>query len=460
MANRDLLADAIADAKAVKEVAIANAKAALEEAFTPHLKDMLAQKINEMEELEETEELAEVDKEKKMEEEKEVKEGKKEDMDEAKDKMDEAENMDEELDLEEILAELELDEGDDIDEAKDMDEAKEVDEAKDKVDEAEDMDEGDDMYEGDDVYEAEEEEVEVDAEEEINLEDMSEEDLKGFIEEIIEDMIEDGELVPGPNADESEAEEDEGAEAEGEVGDADVDVDVDLQEGKEKVNESALLAALGGIVGTSSAALLVQYLENYAEQNPDSPIGKIMKKVQAVAAGTGAATGMTAGKTAELEEGILDFLKKKKKSAPAPTKPTEKVLGVDFDGNYIYGEGKEELEEAKEVIKTLRSDLNEVNLLNSKLLYTNKIFRGKNLTENQKIKVLKAFDKAETVKEAKAIFETLNENLVAKTNKSNIRESLGAASKPAGVSPKRSLNESIVEEDAMVSRFKKLAGIN
>ena len=45
MANRDLLADAIADAKAVKEVAIANAKAALEEAFTPHLKDMLAQKL-------------------------------------------------------------------------------------------------------------------------------------------------------------------------------------------------------------------------------------------------------------------------------------------------------------------------------------------------------------------------------------------------------------------------------
>ena len=59
MANRDLLADAIADAKAVKEVAIANAKAALEEAFTPHLKDMLAQKINEMEEIDEVEEISE-----------------------------------------------------------------------------------------------------------------------------------------------------------------------------------------------------------------------------------------------------------------------------------------------------------------------------------------------------------------------------------------------------------------
>jgi len=386
MANRDLLKEAIADAKAVKEVAIANAKAALEEAFTPHLKDMLAQKINEMDELEETD-LAEVDKEKKMKEEKEVKEGKKEDMDEAKDKMDEAEDMDEELDLEEILAELELGEGEDMDEAKD------IDEAKDEMDEAEDMDEGEDMYEA---------EEEIETEEEINLEDMSEEDLKGFIEEIIEDMIEDGELVPGPNADESEAEEEEGAEAEGEVGDADVDVDVDLQEGEEAMEEAAM----------GMSALV----------NAFKMLGDSAKKA---------------------------FIKAIEFEIPGIT-----------PGMGYYGEGKEELEEAKQTIEILRSDLNEVNLLNSKLLYTNKIFKGKNLTENQKIKVLKAFDKAETVKEAKAIFETLNENLVAKTKKSNIRESLGAASKPAGVAPKRNLNEGIVEEDAMVSRFKKLAGIN
>ena len=121
---------------------------------------------------------------------------------------------------------------------------------------------------------------------------------------------------------------------------------------------------------------------------------------------------------------------------------------------------EKDLKEAKDVINHLRSELNEVNLLNSKLLYTNKIFRGKTLTENQKIKVLKAFDKAETVKEAKNIFETLNENLVAKSIKSNIRESLGMASKSAGVAPKRPLNENVIQEDAMVARFKKLAGIN
>ena len=50
MTNRDLLKEAIADAKAVKEVAITNAKAALEEAFTPHLKEMFEKKMMNMEE--------------------------------------------------------------------------------------------------------------------------------------------------------------------------------------------------------------------------------------------------------------------------------------------------------------------------------------------------------------------------------------------------------------------------
>jgi hypothetical protein len=51
--NRDLLKEAIADAKAVKETAIANAKAALEESFGPFLREKLSQKISEMEETEE-----------------------------------------------------------------------------------------------------------------------------------------------------------------------------------------------------------------------------------------------------------------------------------------------------------------------------------------------------------------------------------------------------------------------
>src|SRR5210317_414581 len=50
MANKDLFKQAIAEAKSVREAAIANAKEALEETLTPHLKDMLAAKLQEMEE--------------------------------------------------------------------------------------------------------------------------------------------------------------------------------------------------------------------------------------------------------------------------------------------------------------------------------------------------------------------------------------------------------------------------
>ena len=41
----DLLKEAIADAKAVRETALENAKMALEEAFTPRLQSMLSKKI-------------------------------------------------------------------------------------------------------------------------------------------------------------------------------------------------------------------------------------------------------------------------------------------------------------------------------------------------------------------------------------------------------------------------------
>ena len=400
MANRDLLADAIADAKAVKEVAIANAKAALEEAFTPHLKDMLAQKINEMEDLEEND-LAEVDKEKQ--EEAEMKKEGYGKTYETKKEMKE-EELEEELNLEEILAELELEEEKDnsMEEAyhQDMEEEKHssMEETYGKKEMEEEKDNS--MEEAAHKEMEEEMDMKMDDDAEINLEDMSEDELKTMIEDVIEDMIEDGELVPGPNADESEEEEMEDTD-DGMEGDADVDIevdDIDLQEGKEEQMEEAMM-------------------------------------------------------------GMDDLINAFKRLGAGAKRAFIKAIEFDIPGIApgmgYYGEGKEQMEET---IEALRADLNEVNLLNSKLLYTNKIFRGKNLTENQKIKVLKAFDKAETVKEAKRIFETLNENLVAKTKKSNIRESLGAASKPAGVAPKR-LTENVVQEDAMVARFKQLAGI-
>jgi hypothetical protein len=114
----------------------------------------------------------------------------------------------------------------------------------------------------------------------------------------------------------------------------------------------------------------------------------------------------------------------------------------------------EELEEAISTINTLRSELNEVNLLNAKLLYVNKIFKAKNLTESQKVKVIASFDKATNVKEAKVVFESLSTALTTAPKK-QIKESLGFASKAAGVAP----NKTIVESNDVISRMQKLANI-
>ena len=116
----------------------------------------------------------------------------------------------------------------------------------------------------------------------------------------------------------------------------------------------------------------------------------------------------------------------------------------------------EELEEAMNTISQLRSELNEVNLLNAKLLYVNKLFKSKNLTEAQKVKVINAFDRAESVKETKNIFETLQESLTAtQATKNPIKESLSFASKSAGVADRKP----IVENNEFVARMQFLAGI-
>jgi hypothetical protein len=337
MANRDMLAEAIADAKALKETAIANAKAALEEAFEPRLKSMLSAKLQEMEDLDEAEdEMTEAKKKYRDDDRKDGGESKEtkrtEKMKYGKD-LAEAEEIDEEMDLDEILAELdEAEDSDDVNEAEDME----------KVDEAE---------------EEEEIEVDVDAEEsededeDIDLEEMSEEDLKSFIEDVIRDMVGSGELEAG---EEFEVEDD--VEVEDEE-----DIDIDAEDEVE----------------------VDEIMEEEVTEEEEDKMDEIMAEVNA-----------------------------------------------------------------------LKAELQEVNLLNAKLLYTNKIFRAKNLSEAKKVKVLEAFDKASSVKEVKLVFETLNES-IKETPKTIVKESLGSASKPAGVAAKAP----IVEVDPQVARWQKLAGL-
>jgi hypothetical protein len=117
-------------------------------------------------------------------------------------------------------------------------------------------------------------------------------------------------------------------------------------------------------------------------------------------------------------------------------------------------EESKELKEAYDTIQTLRNELNEINLLNAKLLYTNKIFKAKSLTESEKVKVLSAFDKAVNVKEVKLVYESLMVN--SNKTKSSIKESLGSASK---VITQPETKQSIIEVNEAFSRMQKLAGL-
>lgn len=111
------------------------------------------------------------------------------------------------------------------------------------------------------------------------------------------------------------------------------------------------------------------------------------------------------------------------------------------------------LDKALAEIKALKKDLNESKVFSSKLLYVNKLFKEKNLTEKDKVRILETVDKASTVKEAKLIYEALKG---AKFSvKAPIKESrLGSASK-AMPSSKRN----IIDVDPQIERMQRLAGI-
>ena len=119
-------------------------------------------------------------------------------------------------------------------------------------------------------------------------------------------------------------------------------------------------------------------------------------------------------------------------------------------------EYKYELEEAYKTIQSMRKTINEVNLLNAKLLYTNKLFRTFDLNESQKVKVIENFDRASNLREVKLVFATLGENLnVARKKKTVVKESLASKPMKSTAAPRKILSEG----DAVAERFKKLAGL-
>jgi hypothetical protein len=124
-------------------------------------------------------------------------------------------------------------------------------------------------------------------------------------------------------------------------------------------------------------------------------------------------------------------------------------------------EMKEELEEAYKTVTHLKNVINEVNLLNAKLLYTNKLFRNFELSESQKMKVIENFDRAANTREAKLVFSTLAESFQApKAGKKIVKESKSLASRPvATTAPSKQTTQVLTEGFEQANRWKKLAGL-
>ena len=136
----------------------------------------------------------------------------------------------------------------------------------------------------------------------------------------------------------------------------------------------------------------------------------------------------------------------------------EEELTEEEDVKAELDDTKKELEEAYRTVKQMQSVIQEVNLLNAKLLYTNKLFRNFDLNDSQKMKVLENFDRAGNTREVKLVFSTLAESFKrpSKTTKKRIvKESY--ASKPVNTTaPSRPiLNEGF----ELADRWKKLAGL-
>jgi len=120
---------------------------------------------------------------------------------------------------------------------------------------------------------------------------------------------------------------------------------------------------------------------------------------------------------------------------------------------------KAELDEYKEAVKFLKDKLHEVNILNAKLLFTNKLFKEFVLNRDQKLRVVETFDRAQTTREIKLVYSTLVESFKDEPviHKSKLRES--ASAKTDSTKPSKESKKVITEEGHVAERFRKLAGL-
>jgi len=381
----DLLKEAIADAKAVRETALQNAKMALEEAFTPQLKSMLSAKLKEDEFGDDEEEFGGEE------------EGEEEipSDEEAYDEGDEF-GDEEEVPVAEPEAELGDEEG-----------------GEELGDEEGDVEEGiieingikyapvvtEDEIEGEDEF-ADEDEVEEGSISDLDLESVLKE-LDDEITESDDDLDEsaDDDLDESTDDDLDESADDETVDEseEYEIDESVIDEDEESDEDKEEVDEISSSSGIGGGDNSLTAA---------------------------------------SGKDQE-DPGAKDQFK------------TAKLESV-----------QSELNEYKQAVGFLKDKLHEVNILNAKLLFTNKLFKEFALDNTDKLRIVETFDRAQTVREIKIVYATLAESFKHNTNIKSIKEAVGGASKSVkSTKPSKGNNKIISEETAVADRFRKLAGI-
>lgn len=350
MANSKLLKEAIADAKAVRETAIANAKIALEEAFTPRLQSILSKKLQS--EMEGEEEEADVN---------------------------EEYGVEDTSDADSSA----IGDGDNKEPADDANDSSDIAQGNPDTD-VETAETGEEDENIEVVAEAEEDEVPGETQSRIEEEDEDELDLESIIRELEDELGGEEPTEEEPAQEESVYEEEESEE------EASEEPAVEEAEGEdEEIDLDEILREMG-----------------YGDDE------------EAVEEGEEEADAAMAAKDAELEE-------------------------------------------AYNVIKSLKSTINEVNLLNAKLLYTNKLFRSYDLTNEQKHKVVETLDRTQNVREVKLVFSTLAESMkiggTAKKVKAQTKLTESFASKQvASTAPKR---EIIAESNQLADRFKQLANI-
>jgi hypothetical protein len=431
MANSKLLKEAIADAKAVKETALANAKLALEEAFTPRLQSILSQKMRAEAEME-----------------------------------DDAEQVDEELDSTGIGSKVGTDAAETPGSQPSLyaDTDLSVGVAKDggKPEQS-----GTDYEKVADINEEDDYDFGGEEEEDPNAGEIAElrarlAELEGGEEEenpFAATEEEDPMAMAGGEEEENpfgEEEDPYAGEEEGEMGLEAIIRELEAQLGDEETNEEEEEMPAEEDPNAAQIAELRRQLAELEggeeEEEPKMESKKLRESRRRLKEdytdGAEAGTDPDGEKVIDLEEILRemeDDLKDKVEE------------GEEEDAEEL----KADLQEAYKTIKSLQSTINEVNLLNAKLLFANKLFRAHNMTNEQKVKVIETLDRTKSVREVKLVYSTLAENFKYTSSNKIAKKSIaeGIASKVVK-STKPSVQKQVISESvAVANRFKKLAGI-